>query len=42
MLVSEEEDNVGGFFDNLFLSWVKFLRREKEVEVEDGYSGGGV
>ena len=42
VVLSEEEVNLGVFFDNLFLSWVKFLRRGKEKEVEDSYSGGGV
>ena len=41
VLSEEEEGNLGVFFDNLFLSWVKFLRRGKEKEVEDWYSGGG-
>ena len=41
VLLSEEEGNLGAFFDNLFLSWVKFLRRGNENEVEDWYSGGG-
>ena len=41
VLLSEEEGNLGAFFDNLFLSWVKFLRRGNEKEVEDWYSGGG-
>ena len=40
VVVSEEEGNLGGVFDSLFLSWVKFFRRE--MEVEDWYSGGGV
>ena len=30
VLLSEEEGNLGAFFDNLFLSWVKFLRRGKK------------
>ena len=41
VLLSEEEGNLGAFFDNLFLSWVKFLRRGNKKEVEDWYSGGG-
>ena len=40
VLVSEEEGNLGAFFDNLFLSWVKFLSRGNKEEVEDWYSGG--
>ena len=42
MVLSGEGGNLGVFFENLFSSWVKFLRRGKEEEVEDWYSGGGV
>ena len=41
VLLSEEEGNLGAFFDNLFLSWVKFLSLGNKEEVEDWYSGGG-
>ena len=41
VLLSEEEGNLGAFFENLFLSWVKFLSRGNKKEVEDWYSGGG-
>ena len=32
VILSEEDGNLGVFFDNLFLSWVKFLRRGKVLD----------